>query len=213
MANANITTLVNGFAVVPVDNTAQQNFQDDVIFEIARGVIPNVLVQVRADFIAAVAGQERYTLSQTALASPRTPLMIFYDATQLTLIRKLEAWEYATAWRRSPNPTVVGYTFDPEDRFAFSLVPPPTRSGAAIGANTPTNVTTWPDGNITVVATWSDLNFLGANYVDLHLPIALEVLAREFARDSDHQDLTMSTMCRNLSQFFFRMTQPAGKPL
>lgn len=212
MSSAAITTIVNGFAVVTVDNTAQQTFQDDVIFELARGVYPDVLGQVDAAFVATVAEQVQYTIPTATPNFQRTPITVFYDTIQLALIRKTEAWEYDEQWRDAPHHQVVGYLLDPEDRTVVSLVPPPKIAGDAIGGNTPIAVTTWPDKNLTIISAKSDPAFAGTTYADLQLPIALEVLAREFSRDSDHQDSMYAQVCRNLSQFFFGMFMPVGRP-
>lgn len=211
MANAAITTLITGLGTIATDSTITDQFQNDVIFELSRGVYPNVLAQVGSAFVAATAGNARYTIPTTSGA--RTPLMIFYDIYQLLQITKEEARSYDEAWRGNPTQQVVGYTFDPEDRVNFSLVPPPRESGATIGGNTPTNVTTWPQNNITVIYAATDTAFAGTTYDDLKLPIAFEVLAREFGRDSDHQDITMSQISHNMAAFFFAMFNPIGKPV
>jgi hypothetical protein len=213
MPNATITTLVNQLALVTIDNTVQQSFQDDVIFELARGMYPGVRAQTTAAFIAATAGTAQYTLPTASPAFQRVPLVICYDDRQLAQVSRTEAWEYEEEWRRNPSAHVVGYLQDPEDRTVFSLVPPPRTDGAAIGTNTPTNVTTWPAGNITVIAASADTTFPSAVYADLILPIALEVLAREFARDSDHQDEVFAATCHTLASLFFGMFGPAiGAP-
>lgn len=211
MSNAAITTIITSLAVISTDGTSTNSFQDDVIYELSRGSYPDVLATVGTAFIATVADQERYSIPTASAA--RTPLMIFWDDLQLLQLRKQEAWEYDQAWRDGPRPQVVGYTFDPEDRTAFSLVPPPSRAGATIGANTPLAVTTWPQENITIIYATSDTAFAGTTYDDLKLPIALEVLAREFARDSDHQDLAFTSYCHGLADFFFLMFNPLGRPM
>lgn len=211
MANAAITTLVTGLGTISTDSTITDQFQHDVIFELARGVYPNVLGQVGAAFITTSATNARYTLPTASGA--RTPLAVFYDVFQLLQITKEEARSYDNAWRGSPTQQVVGYTFDPEDRPNFSLVPPPREAGATIGGNTPTNVTTWPVNNITVIYAATDNAFAGTTYDDLKLPIAFEVLAREFGRDSDHQDIAMSQISHNMAAFFFAMFNPIGKPI
>lgn len=211
MSNAAITTIITSLAVVTADTTATNSFQDDVIFELSRGAYPDVLATVGASFVATTANTERYSIPTAS--SARTPLMIFWDDLQLLLLRKQEAWEYSQAWRDSPRHQVVGYTFDPEDRTAFSLVPPPSRAGATIGGNTPTSVTTWPQENITIIYATSDTAFAGTTYDDLKLPIALEVLAREFGRDSNHQDVAFSNYCHGMADFFFLMFNPVGRPM
>ncbi len=213
MPSSTITTLVQQLDVIPVDSTAQGNFQDEIIYELARGRFPRVVPpQTGAVFLAVTASTERYTVATASPNFHRTPIAICYDTRQLAQIRKEEAWEYLEAWRRSPRSTVVGFTMDPEDRVSFSVVPPPRRNGDAIGSNTPTSITTWPSGNLTVIATRSDTTFPGSTYSDYQLPIALETLAREFARDSDHQDTTFAQVCRQLAQFFFAMTTPLAQP-
>jgi len=210
MSNAAITTIITQLSTTATDGTVTNSFQDDVIFELSRGVYPDVLAQVGSAFIAVTAGTARYSLPTASGA--RTPLALFYDTKQLLLLRKDEAWAYDEAWRNAPHNQVVGYTFDPEDRPNFALVPPPRRDGATIGGNTPTVVTAWPDANITAVYANTDLTFPGTTYDDLKLPIALEVMAREFGRDSDHEDKMMTEVCHNLAEFFFLMFTPVGRP-
>lgn len=207
MSNAAITTIITGLATVATDGTATNAFQDDVIFELARGAYPDVLAQVGAAFVAVTAETATYTIPTASNA--RTPLMIFHDTRQLFHVRKDEAWAYEAEWRDAPDPHVVGYVMEPEDRPNFALVPPPKVAGATIGGAVPTGAT-FPAGNILVVYAQSDTAFAGTTYDDLKLPVALEALSRELARDSDHQDKMAADVAHNLADFFFRMTVPVG---
>src|SRR5262249_13959361 len=162
MSNAAITTLVNNFACVTVDTTAQQTFQDEVINELARGGWPGIIGQVGTAFIAVTRATNRYSLPSATGA--RTILAVFYDDTQLLQINKQEVRAYEEAWRRTPQRKPIGYCLDPEDRVSFSLVPSADRDGQTIGGNTPTNITAWPEGNLTVIYANADTAFAGTTY-------------------------------------------------
>jgi hypothetical protein len=209
MANANITTIVTSLGLVTLDATQVNNFQDDVIFELARGAFGEVLAQVGAAFIAVTGGTATYALPAVA-SGARTPLVVCFDDFQLAQVRKDEAWAHQVDWRNSPGVRPIGYVQDPEDRVNFSLVPVPRRDGATIGGSTPFTFTQWPADNITVIFAATDVTFSGTTYDDLKLPIALEVLSRELGRDSDHQDKLASQVARALAQFFFEMFNPSG---
>jgi hypothetical protein len=206
MSNAAITTIINDLGVVITSNTPTNNFQDDVIFEMARGAFGEVMPQVDASFIAVTAGTATYTLPTSS--SARTPLLIFYDDFQLSRVTKDEAWSYRSDWRRTTSDKPVGYVLDPEDRTQFSLIPVPRRDGQSIGVTTPYNG--FAAENVLVIYTVSDVAFAGTTYDDLKLPIALEVLSRELGRDSDHKDELASQIARSLAQFFFEMFTPFG---
>lgn len=210
MANSDINTVITQLGVMALDTTATNSFQDDVIFELSRGAHTGNLGQSGAAFVAITAGTERYSIPTASGA--RTPLAIIYDDTQLLLLRKDEAWAYDEAWRKSLSDTIVGVVMDPEDRINFSLVPAPLRTGDAISGQTPIAVTAFPSNNVTVVYAASDTTYPGTTYDDFKLPIALEVLAREFGRDSDHHDEGFSQLARVMSTFFFGMTVPKGRP-
>ena len=210
MSSATITTLVGQLAVITPDATAVNNFQDDIILEMARGTGGVHPPQIGTAFIAGVAGTERYTLPDTVQA--RLAIAILYDQTQLLTLRKEEAWAYEEAWRETISDQPIGVVYDPEDRTNFSVVPPPRLNGDAIGVANPVAFTTFPGNNITAIFTRTDLAFPGTTYSDYILPVALETLAREFARDSDHQDATFAALCHGLAKLFFTMTRPKGRP-
>ena len=205
MANASITTLITGLALVTTDGTATDSFQNDVIYELARGMYPGILGQTGASFIAAVADTARYTLPSGAVL----PLLVFYDINQIMRIRKDEAWSFDALWREAPAQVVVGYVQDPEDRSSFALIPPPKRAGDAIGAYTPFTAG-WAGGNIAVIYSAAVVAFTGTTYDDLKLPIAFEVIARELARDSNHQDKVAADVAHNMASLFFSMFTPLG---
>lgn len=202
MPNATVTSMLQSLATVTVDTTATDNYQDEIIFEIARGGFKNVLMQTGTAFIHASSGVVTYTLASPA----RTILLLCYDKRQLATAKKDEAWMLDAAWRTSPQATPIAYTLDPEDRTQFALVPPPQETGDAPGGD-PTG-TTFVERNITVVYTKTDLTIATGAYRDTLLPIAFEALSRELARDSDHQDKLASGVASNMAGFLFAMAFP-----
>lgn len=208
MAHADINTILTGLALVDLTQAITDDFQDDVMYELSRGAFPGLLVQTGASYVAVTGGTERYTLPTASNA--RTLLALFYDQTHLFQLRKDEAWAANAEWRDDPEPVVSGFIQDPEDRSSFSLVPPPKYDGETVGAATPFNGT-WVEGNITAIYAEGDTAFGGATYIDLKMPIAFEVLAREFARDSDHQDKTAADVAHNMAELLFLMSNPVGR--
>jgi hypothetical protein len=210
MPNAAISTIVTNLATVSYDTTARDNFEDGIINELARGANPGILAQVGTAFIAVTNATERYSLPVASGA--RTIITLHHDNVQLLQVRKDEAWHYDTSWRRTPARKTIGYVLDPEDRTSFSVIPPPIADGATIGGQTPTTITAWPTGNITVIYANADTAFAGTTYDDLKMPIALETLQREFARDSNHQDNAFAESCGLLASIFYGMFMPLGRP-
>lgn len=44
----------------------------------------------------------------------------------------------------------------------------------------------------------------------LALPVALEMLGKEFSRSSDHQDIQFADACKELSELFFQFARVKG---
>lgn len=224
MPSASITQTLFDLSVIPIttsasypntDQTPTDNAQNDVFFELSRGMFEDVLAKAGADFIAVTARTRRYTLPTTA----KLPLAIFYGPRYLYQIRKDESWATDPFMQQTQADHVVGVIFDPENRTQFALVPPPSHDGRAINpGDTPLNFTgVFPEGNVTVLYTRSDLAFPGdlapeSTYSDLQLPIAIEVMAREYERDSNHQDSNFAQVCHTVAKFFFGMFVPKGLP-
>lgn len=216
MANATITTYAQDLSNVKLDTqqhtttgagtpAATLNYQDDIIFEMAAGAMPGVLVQVAAEFLPTVAGDTVFDLP--TVDGARTLLEVFFDDRQLAFIRKDEAWSFDPEWRVTPTARPFGYVLDPEDRTQFSIFPPPKNDGDTIGASTPLGGP-FPVGNVGIIYARTDLAFAGSTYRDLFLPMAFEVLSRELAMDSDHRDDEGAKNAHMLAEVFFKLSFP-----
>jgi hypothetical protein len=206
MPNAAISTLANEISTVTLDATQINNYQDEIYFELARNMRGDVLVQTDATFVAGTKGTSIFALPTANFA--RTALMIFFDTKQLAHCSYDEARFFDPNWRdnaRTPSAVLV----DTIDRTNFAAVPPPDRDGQAIGVNTPLVVQTWPADNFVVIYAKSDLTYPGTNYVDTHMAVAFDVIARELGRDSDHTDPDAAIAAKQMSDVFWRLSFPA----
>ena len=173
MARADVLTLVDDLAVSVEDDDAAGDYYNDIVEELGFANAP----LADASFVAVVAGTKEHTLPTAAVRG----LAFVYDDTQLYLSDKKELEFADVNWRtRQGTPVVV--SFSDTDQRQFDVVPVPDRSGAAIGATTPftghaaDNVVVIYADRATDVHSWEEMQ------------VALEVLAREFARDSEHKD-------------------------
>lgn len=191
MAQADVLALIDDLAGIRSDGanladpTLRLRYYTEVVFE--HGLVRQSAMD--AAFVAVVAGTAEYAQPAAAINA----IAICHDATELrpTLRRGLEA--YDPSWR-SRRGTPRSYTAQDTDDDAFRLVPVPASSGATIGTSTPFSGT-FPDGNLTF--------FYTDNVTDVplwdELWVALEVLSREFARESDHLDLTFAQTAQTLA--------------
>lgn len=180
MAQVDVFALIDDIAGLRSDGanladaTARARYYADVVFE--HGLVRDGPTD--AAFVAAVKGAAEYTMPAAAIRT----LAVLFDDTQLrpTARRALES--YDPAWRtRIGRPR--SYTTQDEDVHIFRLVAVPDQSGAAIGGSTPFSGA-FPDGNVMFIYT--------NNVTDVpawdELWVTLEVLSREFSRESDHHD-------------------------
>lgn len=189
MARADVTQLVTDMSNGLATAAAVSNFYDDIVFEMGLSKDESL---TNAALVPATAGTATYTYPPSALRL----LGVLYDARYLQPSDVKEAEAFDKQWRTNrgePNVWLV----EQEKRREFTLVPVPRRNGTAVGSRTPF-LTDFPEGNITAIFT--------ENRTDVHsyeeLTVALEICAREFARDSDHTDLAFADACRKVSQAF-----------
>lgn len=189
MSKATTLTLISSLAVSVDDSTATGDYYDDVVEELGFTKTP----LVNAEYVAVVAGTKEHTLPTQAVRA----LIYLYDDTQLYFADKRELEVSDDYWRlRQGTPAVV--CFSDTDQRKFDVVPVPDRSGAAIGVNTP--FTAHVADNIAVI--YADRTAAGAVHSWEEMQIALEVLARETARDSEHKDLDQSKAWQTLADLF-----------
>lgn len=207
MANAAITTLINDISTVVLNSTATDTYQEEIFFELARGARPDTFVQTGASFVEIIKNVGVYDLP--AADGARTLLALIFDERVLGFSRYDEAMFFDPQWRKTPG-RPVAYILDTIDRTKFALIPTPAQDGVAVGANTPTVSSSWPNGNITVIYMRQDTAFDGTNLLDIYPAIAFDVIARELGRDSDHMDPDAATLAQQFADLFWQLSFPPG---
>lgn len=195
MAKADVLQLVADFSNSRADQTQAGDYYDQIIDEMGRG---NVESLVNASLQAVTAGDGSYTFPTATIM----PLAIIYDDKQLMRLGEMEVEAADALWRETQG-TPIGYVVEDEDTRTIQLYPTPINSGDTIGASTPF-VLPHPQGNLTYIFT--ERRATAHAWEELWL--ALEILAREFARDSDHQDIHFSKTCRGLALILRAMISP-----
>lgn len=209
MPNATINTLIGQIATVSLSSTPLNNYQDELIRELARGALPNAQGQTEAAFVGITEGVSLYTIpfSTTAL---RTILMLFFDEQQLGLTSYEEAQAFDPSWRARFGKPIV-YLLETIDRTKFLLIPTPDEDSGSPGLNTPVSITTtYPTGIVTIIGLKANLAYDETTLTDTFLPFAFTVLAREMGRDSDHIDPEMSAAAQQMATFLWQMSYPEG---
>ena len=194
MAKADVLSLVTTLSTGLRDATVADDYYDRIVFE--HGLRRTSLTN--AAYVAGVVDTLTYTLPTEAIRL----IASFYDSRWLYRETNEGVQQFDEHWRSRPG-FPVAFTPDTEDVDNIDLVPRPQISGETIGVATP--FTTFPRHNVTVVYT--------ANLTDVQpweeLATAAEILAREFGRESDHQDLDASKAWRGLSQILFEVIDNA----
>lgn len=198
MAKADVLTLVNTLSTGLRDATAVDDYYDRIVFE--HGLRRTSLTN--AAYVAGVADTLTYALPAEAIRL----IGVFYDSRWLYRENDEGTQLYDAYWRTSRG-FPVAFTPNTEDVDNIDLVPRPTIAGETVGVATP--FTTFPRHNLTVVYT--------ANLTDVQpweeLATAAEILAREFGRESDHQDQTAAKAWREFAQTLFEVIDNAqGTP-
>lgn len=197
MAKADVIALAEDFAGTRSDSatlsdaTAIDRYYADIVRELGLTAESSV----NASFVAAVAGTATYSLPTAAVRL----LALIYDDADLrpTTRRALEAYEHD--WRtRKGRPR--SFVTQDEDVRTVRLVPVPDRNGETIGASTPfagafpgNNLTFVYADNVTDVLPWDELW------------TALDITAREFARESDHFDAEVADTFQKLATIVRQM--------
>lgn len=194
MAKADVTALVSTLANSQSNATAVSDYYDRIVQE--HGLQRTSLTN--ASYVAASADTLTYSVPSDAIRL----LGVFYDSRWLYKEDERSAELVDPYWRiHSGEPQV--YLKDDEDQRQFDLVPRPSRGGESVGVATP--FTTFPRENITAVYT--------AELTDVQsweeLAVAAEILAREFARESNIQDTTAAKAWRSIAELLFSMIDDA----
>jgi hypothetical protein len=191
MAKADVLTLVDLLAGTRSDSaslattTTRDAYYDEAVSE--HGLIREGAMA--AEFVAVERGTATYTFPTDAVRV----LAWVFDAVTLrpTNRRALEA--YDSEWRNRRG-TPQSFTMQDEDARTVRVVPVPNADGQAIGTSTPFDGN-FPDGNLTAIYTDGGEDHPAWD----ELWLAMEVLTREFSRDSDHMDLEYANAASQLA--------------
>lgn len=165
---------------------------DDAMFDVASQAVFNAV-----DFVAATPGQAVYARPPDATDI----LAVFYDDTMLSLVTLRELETIRPAWRAwSGRP--VAWLIEDQSNDEFRLFPSPVTTpdpliplyGAPFGLD-------YPRDTIAVLASQRRTDL--PDWMDL--PLALMVVAREYARPSPHADKVLAGAARQLAALFLGM--------
>jgi len=183
---ADVLTLVDDLSLGQADAASVVKFYDEVVIDLGqRNLLTN------ASLVALTAQTGTYTLPAEALR----PLAMFYDDAHLTHADERALMAIDPNWRSALGTPMAWVTDDETDR-TFRLFEQPSATskpfififGSPFG-------TDYPAMSVAVIFTEKrdDLP------VWLELPVALEILAREFARESAHRDQAAAAAFRELA--------------
>lgn len=192
MAKSDVLDLVDTLSRARADRDICSTYYDDIVYEMAlQGTL------TAASLVATTADNASYDLPATAV----TVLAAVYDTFQLphTSLKELEAIN--PTWRSEVGDPIAFVTEDEPVR-TVRLYPIPDRTskdfifmfGSPLGLD-------FPEYSLALLHTETRTNL--ATYFDL--PVALEILAREFNRESDHKDSEFAEVCRSLAQSTMQM--------
>jgi len=183
-----VTLLSNGQA----DLALFPKFFDDVMH-----VLGGQNWHTTATPITFTEGQPTIALSNSLL----NLITVVYDDTVLSelMLRELEA--LTTGWRNTKG-SPVGYTIETETAKTIAVYPVPFETSPPIVPvhGLPTGEDYQPGNGIAI---YSEYRHDPLPY--LTIPIALLILAREYVRESDHQDFAFGTACKSLGDAILGM--------
>ena len=154
---------------------------------------------VNASLVPLTAGTGEYTLEDSHVKL----LGVFYDDVVLDLVNKRTLESLSSVWRdHVGRPTA--YTVDDEDAKTYRLYPVPDRPsnnfifmwGSPLGMDYPA---------YSVLLLHTEIRTELPDWMDL--PVAFEVLAREYGHESNHRDDELSDFCAQFAQVLWSMIQ------
>ena len=180
MSKADVLQFVTDFAVtVVVDQDEISQFYDELVREIA---FKETLTDIERVDIEA--GTAVYPFADKRPKTMRALELHIgaggrIDPIDITSIQSV----FGADWRNlQGNP--LAYVQEEEDESTFRLVPRPTQDDEVVVIRTSTRET---------VPIW------------IELPLAFEILAREFQRESDHQDIAFAQRSRQMALLLFQL--------
>lgn len=187
MSKATIKSLVSDLAFSMNDEaTTEEHYVDSI-----RGLAQmDYLTEAR--LIQSTEGTSTYVIPDDIVRI----LEIFHDTSKLGReeISSLQSWN--SEWRDEEG-TPHSYVVEQLGKKTIRVVPTPDKSSSdfsfALGAGFGTD---FPENSLLVIhsETPSDVQ----DWLDL--PVALDILGREFTHESDHQDIQFGALCKQFSQ-------------
>lgn len=198
MSRATTITYANTLLDSLGDTTQLGQYYDEITMEIARGTWPDVVSMVGADFRQGVTGTSLYLFPDAAIRL----LSVHYDRLQLAEASPSEADAYDREWRVTRGEPVA-YTMADEADNTIRVVPVPDVTGESPTGITPVDfgAATWPSNNVAFVYTTNT-----SVHTDEEMWLALEMVARELARDSNHHDEEAAGLAKTLADLFRKMS-------
>ena len=208
LIRATLLTVAGSICLDLDDSTTLAQFYDDAIDEL--GKLPNPPF-IERGFQKVVSGTATYDHNAiedgagNTLSTLLRPLYIFYDDTLMYPESETSLQSYSEDWEADSG-TPVAYTSDDVDASAtdrlIQLYPKPDATGDAIAAVGWGS--TFPDNDLTYFFSEGRETDIEDYYA---LPLIFDILSREFAYPSDHQDLEYSAICRLLADFLYKLVE------
>lgn len=195
MAKADVLSLVQLIGADQADAGQIDRYYSDVVYALAQKRLVTNVSLIPTTFNTAI-----YSFPASAVEL----ISVFYDDYE---VRKASIAEcssyYGSNWRDVKGSPVAYVTENEADR-TFRLVPQPQANskdfifshGRPLGLD-------YPDYAAAVLHT----EFRQDLPVWLELPVALDVAAREFSRDSDHRDLEFANITKQIAEFLYAMVR------
>lgn len=193
MSRNSVLSLVNDLSRGLADQGICGHYYDDIVHEIGQRPI-----FTRATLVAVDGATATFALPDTAIRL----LYVLYDDRILApaSLRELEAVN--PHWRDERG-TPIAYVTERENARSFRLYPVPDvasksfifLTGLPFGRD-------YPELAVVIVHT-EDREL--PDWLDL--PVALDILGREFGRESDHRDPAFAEMCGQLAVLMYRMLE------
>ena len=195
MPRSEVITLCQALCTNQADETALSKYYDEVVSDLGRAEW-----LVNAEVLSATAGTNQYNPASTVVEI----MHVLYDDRVLSkeTLRSMDA--YNPQWRDQRG-TPRAYIVEDETNKQFRLWPTPEVDskpfiplhGAILGLD-------YPEYSVVVIQT----EFREVLPIWMELPVAFAMLAREFARESDHIDTAFAESCDKLSKVIFEMLGP-----
>jgi hypothetical protein len=195
MSRVDTLALCQDLCTNQADATSITKFYDEIVSDLGHG---NWLIV--AELISTTAGTFEYNPPDTIVDFKGA----FYDDRWLYR-ENLRALEALNPHWRDERGTPRAYVIEDESNHKFKLYPTPDRDskdfifmfGSPLGLDFPTYA---------VLVLMTELREDLPKW--LEMPVAFEILAREFARESDHTDQQFAEACRAISGLLLKMVGP-----